>query len=158
MIKIKHDWLNLQFNHLCQVRIALLPRHIEVLGSQLAPLLAEFGHFCHITDPSLRALYAFLVQSCSTCLRFWPQSDSQDIHCFENRRKIFTIAGNGSRKGGHPEGWKTQTRREMADEMAWWADREIDLPPDPGARRLAEQRARGSWHLLGASALRPWLF
>ena len=28
-------------------------------------------------------------------------------------------AGNRSREGGHPQGWKAQTRREMADEMAW---------------------------------------
>ena len=28
-------------------------------------------------------------------------------------------AGNRSREGGHPQGWKGQTRREMADEMAW---------------------------------------
>ena len=38
--------------------------------------------------------------------------------------------------------------------VAW----EMDLPPDPGARHLAEQRARGSRLLFGASALRPWLF
>ena len=67
-------------------------------------------------------------------------------------------AGNCSRKGGHPQGWKAQTRRKMADEMAWWADREMDLPPNPGARHLAEQKARGSRLLVGASALRPWLF
>ena len=28
-------------------------------------------------------------------------------------------AENRSREGGHPQGWKAQTRREMADEMAW---------------------------------------
>ena len=46
--------------------------------------------------------------------------------------------GNRSREGGNSQGWKTQTRREMADEMAWWADREMDLLPDPGARHLVE--------------------
>ena len=34
----------------------------------------------------------------------------------------------------------------------------MDLPPDPGARHLAEQEARGSLLLFGASAFRPWLF
>ena len=28
-------------------------------------------------------------------------------------------AGNHSHKGGHPQGWKVQTRREMVDEMSW---------------------------------------
>ena len=28
-------------------------------------------------------------------------------------------AGNRSREEGHPQGWKAQTCREMADEMAW---------------------------------------
>ena len=27
--------------------------------------------------------------------------------------------GNRSRGGGRPKGWKAQTRREMASEMAW---------------------------------------
>ena len=34
--------------------------------------------------------------------------------------------------------WKAQTRREVADEMAWRADREMNLPPDLGARHLAK--------------------
>ena len=46
-------------------------------------------------------------------------------------------AGNRSREGGHPQGWKAQTRREMADEMAWGPIRELDTPSDPGARHLA---------------------
>ena len=46
--------------------------------------------------------------------------------------------GNYSREGGHPQGWKAQTRREMRDEMVWWTDQEMDIPPDPGARHLAE--------------------
>ena len=53
---------------------------------------------------------------------------------------------------------REETRREMADEMKWWADRGMDLPPDPRARHLAEQKVRGSWLLLGASTLRLWLF
>ena len=46
-------------------------------------------------------------------------------------------AGNRSREGGHPQGWKAQTRREMADEMAWWPIREMDTPSNLGARHLA---------------------
>ena len=34
-------------------------------------------------------------------------------------RKGNKPAGNRSREGGQPQGWKAQTRREMADEMAW---------------------------------------
>ena len=71
---------------------------------------------------------------------------------------LYRPAGNHSCKGGHPQGWKAQTRRVMADEMAWCADWEMDLLPDPGARHLAEQKARGSRLLFGASTLRPWLF
>ena len=33
---------------------------------------------------------------------------------------------------------EAQTRREMADEMLWWADKVMDLPPDPRARHLDE--------------------
>ena len=32
---------------------------------------------------------------------------------------LYRLAGNRARKGGHPQEWKAQTRREMADEMAW---------------------------------------
>ena len=72
--------------------------------------------------------------------------------------KMYRPAGYRSREGGHPQGWKAQTRREMANQMAWRADREMDLSPDPGARQLAKQRARRGRLLFGASALRPWLF
>ena len=66
--------------------------------------------------------------------------------------------GNRSREGDHPQGWKAQTRLEMADQMAWCTDREMDLPFDFVDRHLADQKARGGRFLLGVSALRPWLF
>ena len=41
---------------------------------------------------------------------------------FQLRKELTCLkkpAGHRSRAGGHPQGWKTQTRREMTDEMAW---------------------------------------
>ena len=58
---------------------------------------------------------------------------------------LYQLAGNHLRKGGHLQGSKAQTRREMADEMAWRVN-------------LAEQKTRRSRLLCGASAFRPWLF
>ena len=63
---------------------------------------------------------------------------------------LYRPAGNRSREGGHPQGWKAQTRRAIANEMAWRAGREMDLPPDPGARHLAKQRARRGRLLFGS--------
>ena len=32
---------------------------------------------------------------------------------------LYRPAGNRSREGGHPQGWKAQTSREMAERIAW---------------------------------------
>ena len=42
-----------------------------------------------------------------------------DLLAEERRDLLNKPAGNRSREGGHPQGWKAQTRREMADEIAW---------------------------------------
>ena len=41
---------------------------------------------------------------------------------FQLRKELTCLrkpAGSRSREGRHPQGWKEQTRREMADEMQW---------------------------------------
>ena len=39
---------------------------------------------------------------------------------FQLRKELTCITNLlRSREGGHPQGWKAQTRRQKADEMAW---------------------------------------
>ena len=50
----------------------------------------------------------------------WQNFQTQLIHLKSFiAARLSHYAGNRSREGGHPQGWKAQTRREMADEMAW---------------------------------------
>ena len=40
-------------------------------------------------------------------------------NALQNHAMLYRPAGNRSREGGHPQGWKAQSRQEMADEIEW---------------------------------------
>ena len=59
-------------------------------------------------------------------------SASQGAHLYTTNQQVITRAKEAIRK----------KRREMVDEMSWRTVREMDIPPDPGARHLARYKVR----------------
>ena len=119
-------------------------RSIKCLGVQLDRRLSFGEHFRIARNKAI--LSAVLV------LPNVPQIRKEDT-CVNNEQEIARVKEAIRREARDRlvQSWQTRWH----DEMAWRADRHIDIPPDPGACHLAGEKAWCGRLLPDANAIRP---
>ena len=88
---------------------------LRLLGVGLNGIV-KFCAFMELPQPIFQSFYDKLVDMIPTTTATVQQASMKKD---SQRAYLRQPAGNRWREGGHPQGWKAQTRREMADEMAW---------------------------------------